>query len=158
MLLPRTTGGTIHREDDWFVRRDGSMFPFDYWSAPIDTPSGRGAVVAFTDVEERLAKEQAQRERDIAQARAAEARAAQRRMAAVRPEVEVAPAPRRAIVDRRQLAARRAGRPSPAQADLDHHPLAAEGDPGDRGAGQSQEPVECRGDAHARPSFRAADL
>jgi hypothetical protein len=118
MLLPRTTGGTIHREDDWFVRRDGSMFPFDYRSAPIDTPSGRGAVVAFTDVEERLAKEQAQRERDIAQARAAEARAAQRRMAAVRPEVEVAPAPRRAIVDRRQLAARRAGRPSPAQRTL----------------------------------------
>jgi PAS domain S-box-containing protein len=80
MLLPRATGETIHREDDWFVRRDGSMFPVDYWSAPIDTPSGRGAVVAFTDVEERLAKEQAERERDIARARAAEARAAQRRI------------------------------------------------------------------------------
>jgi PAS domain S-box-containing protein len=80
MLLPRTTGETIHREEDWFVRRDGSMFPVAYWSAPLDTPSGRGAVVAFTDVEERLAKEQAERERDIARARAAEARAAQRRI------------------------------------------------------------------------------
>jgi PAS domain S-box-containing protein len=80
MLIPRTTGETIHREDDWFVRRDGSMFPVAYWSAPIETPRGRGAVVAFTDVEERLAKEHAERERDIARARAAEARAAQRRI------------------------------------------------------------------------------
>jgi PAS domain S-box-containing protein len=80
MLLPRATGQTIHREDDWFVRRDGSMFPVAYWSAPIDTPRGRGAVVAFTDVEERLAKEQVERERDIARARTAEARAAQRRI------------------------------------------------------------------------------
>jgi signal transduction histidine kinase len=80
MLLPRTTGETIHREDDWFVRRDGSMFPVAYWSAPLDTPGGRGAVVAFTDVEERLAAERAERERDIARARAADARAAQRRI------------------------------------------------------------------------------
>jgi PAS domain S-box-containing protein len=80
MLLPRTTGETIHREDDWFVRRDGSVFPVAYWSAPLETPDGRGALVAFTDVEERLAAERAERERDIAQARAAEARAAQRRI------------------------------------------------------------------------------
>jgi PAS domain S-box-containing protein len=80
MLLPHATGETVHRENDWFVRRDGSMFPVDYWSAPIDTPTGRGAVVAFTDVEERVAKAQAQRERDVARARAAEARAAQRRV------------------------------------------------------------------------------
>src|SRR6266536_3366931 len=44
MLLPRTTGQTIQRADDWFVRRDGSMFPVEYWSAPIDAPGGRGAV------------------------------------------------------------------------------------------------------------------
>ncbi len=57
MLLPRMTGETIHRLGDWFVRRDGSMFPVEYWSAPIDMPSGRGAVVAFTDVSERLRAE-----------------------------------------------------------------------------------------------------
>jgi PAS domain S-box-containing protein len=80
MLLPRTNGETIYREDDWFVRRDGSMFPVAYWSAPLETPNGRGAVVAFTDVDERLASERAERERDVARARAAEARAAQRRI------------------------------------------------------------------------------
>ena len=52
MLLPRTTGETIHRADDWFVRRDGSMFPVEYWSAPIDAAGGRGAVVAFQDLTE----------------------------------------------------------------------------------------------------------
>jgi PAS domain S-box-containing protein len=64
MLLPRTTGKTIHRADDWFVRRDGSMFPVEYWSAPIDVPSGRGAVVAFTDLAERRRTEDVLRERD----------------------------------------------------------------------------------------------
>jgi PAS domain S-box-containing protein len=52
MLLPRTSGATIHRADDWFVRRDGSMFPVEYWSAPIDVSGGRGAVVAFQDLTE----------------------------------------------------------------------------------------------------------
>jgi PAS domain S-box-containing protein len=64
MLLPRTTGKTIHRADDWFVRRDGSMFPVEYWSAPIDVPGGRGAVVAFTDLGERRQAEEVLRERD----------------------------------------------------------------------------------------------
>ena len=64
MLLPRTTGATIHRADDWFVRRDGSMFPVEYWSAPIDASGGRGAVVAFTDLSERRQAEGVLRERD----------------------------------------------------------------------------------------------
>jgi PAS domain S-box-containing protein len=64
LLLPRTTGETIHRADDWFVRRDGSMFPVEYWSAPIDGPDGRGAVVAFRDVSERRETEGVLRERD----------------------------------------------------------------------------------------------
>jgi PAS domain S-box-containing protein len=64
MLLPRTTGTTIHRAEDWFVRRDGSMFPVEYWSAPIDAPGGRGAVVAFTDLSERRQAEGVLRERD----------------------------------------------------------------------------------------------
>jgi PAS domain S-box-containing protein len=80
MLRPRQTGETIHSDEDWFVRRDGTMFPVEYWSAPIETSAGRGAVVAFTDIEERRRLAQMTRERDIAEARATEARAGQRRI------------------------------------------------------------------------------
>jgi PAS domain S-box-containing protein len=79
MLLPHKTGQTIHSDEDWFFRRDGTRFPVSYWSAPIEMPQGRGAVVAFTDIEEQREAERAVRERDLAQARAGEARAAQRR-------------------------------------------------------------------------------
>jgi PAS domain S-box-containing protein len=91
MLLPRKTGETIHSDEDWFFRRDGTMFPVSYWSAPIETPHGRGAVVAFSDIEEQRKAEQALRERDIAEARASEARAAQRRT------IEAADAARRQV-------------------------------------------------------------
>jgi PAS domain-containing protein len=64
MLLPRTTGETVEGDLDWFFRRDGSMFPVSYVSAPIDMPEGRGAVVAFTDIEDRLRAEQVLREHD----------------------------------------------------------------------------------------------
>jgi PAS domain S-box-containing protein len=80
MLRPRQTGETVHSDDDWFVRRDGSMMPIAWWSAPIDMPGGRGAVLAFTDVTERRAAEQAVRERDAARIRAAESHAAGRRI------------------------------------------------------------------------------
>jgi signal transduction histidine kinase len=80
MVRPRQTGETAHGEDEWFVRRDGSMFPIVWWSAPIDMPGGRGAVFAFTDIGERLAAEKALRERDAAEIRAAESQAAQRRI------------------------------------------------------------------------------
>ncbi|HEX5113877.1 MAG TPA: histidine kinase [Pseudonocardiaceae bacterium] len=80
MLRPRSTGETVHSDDDWFVRQDGSMFPIAWWSAPIDMPRGRGAVLAFTDTTQRRAAEQAVRERDAAEIRAAELRAAQRRI------------------------------------------------------------------------------
>jgi PAS domain S-box-containing protein len=63
MLLPRATGQTVHAED-WFVRRDGSLFPVEYWSAPISMAGRRGAVVAFTDVTERRQVDRALRERD----------------------------------------------------------------------------------------------
>jgi PAS domain S-box-containing protein len=65
MLRPRTTGETINVDEDWFFRRDGSMFPVAYSSAPIDMPDGLGAVVAFSDIEERRQAEQVLRERDI---------------------------------------------------------------------------------------------
>jgi PAS domain S-box-containing protein len=64
MLLPRETGETVHSDEDWFFRRDGTMFPVSYWSAPIETPHGRGAVVAFTDIEEQRRIEQVLRDRD----------------------------------------------------------------------------------------------
>jgi PAS domain S-box-containing protein len=64
MLLPRATGETVASELDWFFRRDGSMFPVSYVSVPIDMPEGRGAVVAFTDIQDRLKAEQVLRERD----------------------------------------------------------------------------------------------
>jgi PAS domain S-box-containing protein len=64
MLLPRTTGETVASELDWFFRRDGSMFPVSYVSVPLAMPEGRGAVVAFTDIEDRLRAEQALREHE----------------------------------------------------------------------------------------------
>ena len=76
----RGLGETVHSEDEWFFRRDGSMFPIDLWSAPLELPTGRGAIVSFTDITERRAGEEAIRERNAAEIRAAESRAAQRRI------------------------------------------------------------------------------
>jgi PAS domain S-box-containing protein len=54
MQLPRTTGQTVARDLDWFFRRDGSTFPVSYVLLPIELPEGRGAVVTFADIEDRL--------------------------------------------------------------------------------------------------------
>jgi PAS domain S-box-containing protein len=80
MLLPRTTGETVSSELDWFFRRDGSMFPVSYVSVAIDLPEGRGAVVAFSDIEERRRAEQHLRERE---ARLTEQQEALQRVAAL---------------------------------------------------------------------------
>jgi PAS domain S-box-containing protein len=64
LLLPRTAGEAVASDLDWFFRRDGSMFPVSYASVPIEMPGGRGAVVAFTDIEERMRAEQVLREHD----------------------------------------------------------------------------------------------
>jgi PAS domain S-box-containing protein len=64
MQLPRTTGRTVARDLDWFFRRDGSTFPVSYVSLPIELPEGRGAVVLFADIGDRLREEQVLRERD----------------------------------------------------------------------------------------------
>jgi PAS domain S-box-containing protein len=66
MLLPRTTGERVARELDWFFRRDGSTFPVSYVSVPLELPDGRGAVVAFTDIERRLHDEDQLRRREAA--------------------------------------------------------------------------------------------
>ena len=65
MLRPRQTGETISVDEDWFVRRDGSMFPVEYTSAPLDLPSGRGAVVAFSDITARREYDQALHDHDV---------------------------------------------------------------------------------------------
>src|SRR6201991_3112444 len=58
LLRPRVSGETVRVELDWFIRRDGSFVPVSYASSPITTPEGRGAVVVFRDVSERLAAEE----------------------------------------------------------------------------------------------------
>ena len=58
LLRPRATGETVRVELDWFIRRDGTFVPVSYVSSPMATPEGRGAVVVFRDVSERLAAEE----------------------------------------------------------------------------------------------------
>jgi PAS domain S-box-containing protein len=64
MLRPRTTGQTVTSDLDWFFRRDGSRFRVSYVSAPLEMADGRGAVVAFTDIEARSRAEEALRGRE----------------------------------------------------------------------------------------------
>jgi PAS domain S-box-containing protein len=80
MLLPRTSGATVRRDLDWFFRRDGSMFPVSYASVPLEMSDGRGAVVAFNDIESRLRAEEELRERDV---RLAEEQSSLRRIASL---------------------------------------------------------------------------
>ena len=77
MLRPRTTGETVTSDLDWFFRRDGSMFRVSYVSAPLEMTDGRGAVVAFADIDTRSRAEQALRDRE---ARLADEQAALRRV------------------------------------------------------------------------------
>jgi PAS domain S-box-containing protein len=64
MSRARETGETVHSDEDWFVRRDGSMFPVSYASTPIDTPRGPGVVVAFTDIGDELRVQRVLRDHD----------------------------------------------------------------------------------------------
>jgi PAS domain S-box-containing protein len=80
MLLPRATGETVTSDLDWFFRRDGSIFPVSYVSVPVEMREGRGAVVAFTDIEERLHAERELREHDAV---LAEQQASLRRVASL---------------------------------------------------------------------------
>src|SRR5262249_15637742 len=54
LLRPLRSGTTVRIERDWFVREDGSSVPVAYSSAPVELGDGRGAVVAFRDLSERL--------------------------------------------------------------------------------------------------------
>ncbi|MEV4418955.1 PAS domain S-box protein [Patulibacter sp. NPDC049589] len=70
LLRPRTTGETVRVEEDWFVRRDGSLVPVSYSSAPFPTGAGRGAVVVFRDETERREAEAVRRREAVERARA----------------------------------------------------------------------------------------
>jgi PAS domain S-box-containing protein len=80
LRLPHATGETIASELDWFFRRDGTMFPVSYVSAPLDMPGGRGAVVAFSDIETRMRSQASLRDRE---AMLADEMASLRRVAAL---------------------------------------------------------------------------
>jgi PAS domain S-box-containing protein len=64
VILPATTGEPEHADEDWFIRKDGTMFPVSYTSKPIELPTGRGVVVTFVDMTAQREAEQALRERD----------------------------------------------------------------------------------------------
>jgi signal transduction histidine kinase len=52
--FPRLTGGTVHVDLDWSVRKDTTHVAVSCSSAPVDLTDGRGAVVAFRDISDRL--------------------------------------------------------------------------------------------------------
>ena len=72
MLAPSRTGEPVHNDEDWFIRRDGTLFPVSYTAAPIDLPSGRGVVMTFVDMTAQRRAEQSLRERDAILARVAQ--------------------------------------------------------------------------------------
>jgi PAS domain S-box-containing protein len=80
LLRARTSGRTIRVEEDWFVRRDGSMVPVGYASAPFSTDEGNGAVVVFRDITARLEEEAAHARAVAEEARAEEIAASRTRL------------------------------------------------------------------------------
>ena len=78
MLRPRTTGETVTSDLDCFFRRDGSMFRVSYVAAPLKLADGPGAVVSFTDIDDRWRAERAVRD---SEARLGDEQAALRRVA-----------------------------------------------------------------------------
>lgn len=82
MLRPRTTGDVVRVDEDWFVRRDGGMFPVSYSSAPVMTETGRAAVVVFRDITEQLRAEEALRQHEAQRVRMEELHASRARIVA----------------------------------------------------------------------------
>ena len=79
----RETGNLVRLEEDWLVRKDGSMIPVACTAVPYEIPGGYGIAVSFTDLTARRAAEQATREREVAEARAAELSAGEARHRAI---------------------------------------------------------------------------
>ena len=86
MLRPRTTGETVHVDEDWFFRPDGTMFPVAYSSAPLHTEDGYAAVIAFRDISSRRETEEAQRREAVERTRAEELHASRARIVAAADE------------------------------------------------------------------------
>lgn len=82
MLRPRVTGETVRVDEDWFVRRDGTMVPVAYSSAPLPMRGGRGAVVAFRDISDQLAAEDHRRREAIDRTRLQSLQASRARIVA----------------------------------------------------------------------------
>jgi PAS domain S-box-containing protein len=72
VLEPIRTGEPVHCDEDWFIRRDGTMFAVSVTAVPIDLPQGRGVVMTFIDMTAQREAEQALRERDAILAQVAQ--------------------------------------------------------------------------------------
>lgn len=80
LLRPRLTGETVHVDEDWFIRRDGTLLPVASSSAPVPTDRGRGAVVVFRDVRERMRGEESRLRAEAERVRGVELAASRRRL------------------------------------------------------------------------------
>jgi PAS domain S-box-containing protein len=65
VLEPRATGQAVARDVVRLVRRDGSTFPVSVVSVPAELPEGRGAVVAFAEIGDRVRGGQVLRAREV---------------------------------------------------------------------------------------------
>jgi PAS domain S-box-containing protein len=72
VLEPARSGEPVQRDEDWFIRSDGTLFPVSFTSVPIDLPRGRGVVMTFVDMTAQREAEQALSERDAILARVAQ--------------------------------------------------------------------------------------
>jgi PAS domain S-box-containing protein len=81
MLRVRVTGQPLHTEEDWFVRKNGTLVPVAYGSAPFPDGDGWGAVITFRDITERLRLDEAARREALERAHAEEVRMSRRRIA-----------------------------------------------------------------------------
>ena len=45
-----TPGNLVRIEEDWLVRKDGSMMPVACTAVPFEAPGGYGIAVSFTDL------------------------------------------------------------------------------------------------------------
>jgi PAS domain S-box-containing protein len=70
LLQPGQTGEPAAADDQWFIRRDGSLFPITWTAAPIELPGGRGTVLSFQDATTRRARTEAVRALEWAEIRA----------------------------------------------------------------------------------------
>ncbi len=80
ILRARATRETVRGDGEAFWRKDGTSFPIDFSSAPLDTTRGTGAVVVFRDVTERMAAERAMLHQVAERVRAEEIHASRARL------------------------------------------------------------------------------